>query len=117
MDIECVDIPILEDDITENTEIFNVFISSNNPDVSSINSTAEVSIIDENNVTIGLEKDVYQVNEDQGFVEVCAAVSVGELDKDVVVMLTTNDRSAQCKCSSQASSLKIEWENNSIVIT
>ncbi len=92
---QCIEIPILEDDISESPEQFNVMISSDDPDVSSTLPNTEVIITDFDTVTVGLELEVYMAVEDQGMIEVCVVITNGELDREAEVTLTTGDLTAQ----------------------
>lgn len=94
---QCLVIPILEDTVSENPETFEALLSSDDPDVSSTIPMATVTITDEDRVTVGLEMEVYPTSEDDGGVEVCANVSGGQLDREIVVTLTTNPGSADGK--------------------
>ena len=92
---QCIQVVILQDNISENPEIFNVLISSDDPDVKLSSPSTSVTITDDDSVTIGLEMETYLVREDQGSVELCAVVSNGELDREAVVTLATSDQSAE----------------------
>ena len=48
-------------------------------------------------VVIGLEREAYEVTEDGGFIEVCAVVREGSLQRTVALQLSTNDLSAKSK--------------------
>ncbi len=93
--INCADIPIQDDDISEDPEDFAVVISSEDPDVSSTRPMANVTIIDNDNVTIGFEMEVYPAREDQGTVQVCARLMEGSLGREVAIILSTQDGSAR----------------------
>ena len=45
-------------------------------------------------VIIGFENEMYSVDEVAGEVEVCARILDGELERDVIVVLATQPRSA-----------------------
>ena len=45
-------------------------------------------------ITIGLERTLVEVNENDGFVELCARVLSGNLMRDVLVMVVYEDRYA-----------------------
>ncbi len=91
----CVDIPIEDDSISEDPQSFTVTITSDDTDVSFPRPMANVTIIDNDNITIGFEREVYPINEDQRFVEVCAIVTEGSLQREAVVFLSTQDGSAK----------------------
>ena len=46
---------------------------------------------------IGFEREDYQVSEGIGTVEVCAVLQQGSLDREIVLELSTSDKSAQSK--------------------
>ena len=48
-------------------------------------------------MVIGLERETYQVSEDGKFIEVCAIVSEGSLERTVLVLLETSDVTAKSK--------------------
>jgi hypothetical protein len=48
-------------------------------------------------VVIGLEREDYRVSEGTGAVEVCAIVLRGALDRELVLELSTSDKTAQGK--------------------
>lgn len=89
-------VPIREDTISEDPELFNVMLSSNDPDVSTMVPVAGVTITDESDsVTVELEMERYPTSEDLGMVQVCVVVSEGELDREITVTLATSPDSAQ----------------------
>ena len=45
-------------------------------------------------VEIGLQQTTYTISEDDGTVTICAHVATGELEREVVVNLTTIDNTA-----------------------
>jgi hypothetical protein len=95
--MRCVTIPILEDTISEENEVFNVLLTSDDPNVSSGTPTAGVTITDVDGVTVELEMEMYPTSEGMGFVEVCVVVSEGELDREIIVTLATNAGTAEGK--------------------
>lgn len=46
---------------------------------------------------IGLEREDYRVSEGAGSVEVCAGVLQGALDRELILELSTSDKTAQSK--------------------
>lgn len=50
-------------------------------------------------MVIGLEETEYTVVENFGFVEVCTILRMGSLAREVLVTLSTGDRTAVGKCS------------------
>ena len=92
----CANIPIEDDDITEDPEDFKVTLvpdgeDPNDPD----NPMTNVTIIDNDNVTIGFERETYTATEDQGTQEVCVGILEGRLSRSVIVFLESSDLSAQ----------------------
>ena len=92
---QCIDIPILDDSISEDPESFSVHLMTDDSDVISSVIYAVVSIIDDDRVTVGLERDVYQSSEDLGLAEVCVVVVDGELNREITLSLTTSSGTAQ----------------------
>ena len=91
----CADIPIEDDEVSEDPEDFPVVLTSDDPDVISMQPMANVTIIDNDAVTIGFEMETYPALEDQGTVEVCARLMEGTLAREVVITFLTEDDSAQ----------------------
>ena len=91
----CITIPILEDSISEDPELFKVLLSSEDPDFSSNLPETEITITDADDVTVGLEMDTYPTSEEEGVVEVCVVVTDGELDREIAVTLTTSPGTAE----------------------
>jgi hypothetical protein len=56
---------------------------------------SNVTIIDNDEVTIGFEMETYPATEDQGTVEVCARLMEGTLAREAVITLQTESGSAQ----------------------
>lgn len=48
-------------------------------------------------VVIGLEREAYQISEDGGFIEVCAVIRDGSIDRTVELLLSTSDLTAESK--------------------
>lgn len=48
-------------------------------------------------MVIGLERETYQVSEDDKFIEVCAIVSEGSLERTILILLETSDVTAKSK--------------------
>jgi hypothetical protein len=91
----CATIPIEDDDISENPEDFPVTLTSDDPDVSSTRPMSTVTIIDNDNITVGFEMETYSATENQGTVEVCARLIKGTLAREAVITLQTESGSAQ----------------------
>ena len=94
----CVDIPVEDDDIVENPDVFTVEIRGGDPDVVFDPPSSTVTIIDNDRVEIGFEMERYE-GEEGGVVEVCAIIMDGSLDRPVIVRVFTQDISAKgCYC-------------------
>ena len=86
-----MNIEIRDDDLLEDSETFDVLLSSPNPAVRyTTNQSARVYITDNDRVTLGLRQSVYTVVEGTGAVEVCADL-LGGLGKVVPIMLESLD--------------------------
>lgn len=94
--LSCTRIPIEDDSILEDLEFFNVNLTSGDPDVTFMPPMAPVFIVDDDEVTIGFEEELYRADEDQGSVELCAVLQEGSLlEREVVVTLETLDGTAE----------------------
>ena len=91
----CIDIPIEDDDISEDPEDFPIILTSDDPDVTSTRPMVNVTIVDDDAVTIGFENEVFPSSEDQGTVQVCARILDGSLERQVTVMLMSRDGTAE----------------------
>ena len=92
----CVGIPVEDDDIVENPDVFTVEIGGDDPDVVFDPPSSTVTIIDNDRVLIGFEMERYE-GEEGGVVEVCAVIREGELDRSALVSISTTDLSAEGK--------------------
>ena len=108
----CVDITIEDDSILEDSENFTVTITSGDPDVSFGTPEARVTIMDNDNATIGFEMEKYSAREDQEFVEVCARVREGILQKRVSVLLSTRARDASSSEDYANTSILLVFDEN-----
>ena len=87
----CVDVEIRDDDLLEDSETFDVLLSSPNPAVQyTTNQSARVYITDNDRVTLGLRQSEYFVGEGTGAVEVCADLQ-GKLGRVVPITLESSD--------------------------
>jgi hypothetical protein len=91
----CANIQIEDDDISENPEDFTVVLTSDDPDVSLMRPMSNITIVDNDGVTIGFEMETYPATENQGTVEVCAVLIDGTLAREAVITLQTESGSAQ----------------------
>ena len=124
--LQMVEVPIIDDDIVEHSEIINLTLVSTDSAVITP-STTTITIEDVDSkllyvdhciyankyhcksfifttsvVTIGFNKTAYSENEDAGSVSITLSVQTGTLDRDVVVTLTTISGTALCKFQSVA---------------
>ena len=74
--------------------MFSVQISSTDVDVVLQNQQATVAIQDESTVDIEFATNIYSVQEAGGSIEVCAELSGGTLQRNILVNLTTQDSTA-----------------------
>lgn len=59
------------------------------------NPMTNVTIIDDDDITIGFEREMYTATEDEGTQEVCVGILEGRLSRSVTVFLESRDLSAQ----------------------
>ena len=92
----CVDISINDDGIFEDSESFTFTISGDEQGMDFVSpTTATVTIVDDDQVSIGFAMPRYEGDEGE-MVEVCAAVSGSvTMERSVMVRLTTEDSSAK----------------------
>jgi len=124
--LQMVEVPIIDDDIVEHSEIINLtLVSTDSAVITPSTSTITIEDVDSkllyvnhciyaskyhcnsfifttSVVTIGFNKTAYSVNEDAGSVSITLSVQTGTLDRDVVVTLTTISGTALCKFQSVA---------------
>lgn len=92
----CANIPISNDNRTEDPEDFPITLVPDGEDPDDPNNPmTNVTIIDDDGVTIGFEMETYTAMEDQGTVEVCVVIITGRLSRSVTVFLDSRDLSAQ----------------------
>jgi hypothetical protein len=77
----------------EDTESFNVTLSTSDDDVTITTPMAAVTILDNDAVSIGLEQTEYLVSENDGTVEICVLTS-RLVQRELVATVTTQDRTA-----------------------
>ena len=90
----CVKVPIIDDFTLEDTETFDITLSSPDMDVALSFPTASVTILDNDMVGIGLEETEYDTSEGDGTVEICAVVTSGAIQRQLVASLSTFDLTA-----------------------
>ena len=79
--------------IVESEESFHLTLSSSDSSVEATDS-AIVNILDNDQVQLAIELPSYTVLESAGTVEVSVLIFEGELQRDVSIMLNTQDGSA-----------------------
>ena len=92
--IQCSSIPILEDTIVELDETFSVMLSTSNSAINLIRNSASVSIRDNDIVTISWIPASYEVVEDGSAAAVCAQITGGQIDRQVIASYSTRDGNA-----------------------
>lgn len=98
--MECVSIAIANDSILENTESFEVALSSADRVVRFTQQTSTVYIIDDDGVRVGLGDRAITVPEEEGHaIPICVEV-VGQFQRNIEVTLETQSGSAQGKDTS-----------------
>ena len=92
-------IEIIDDDLLESTEQFSVLLSNNMSRVNVVTELMQVTIEDNDLVTVGLNRTEFLVLEEQvggANITVCTVLR-GKLQKNVTVFLTTESSSADRK--------------------
>lgn len=95
--IQCFSIPVLEDTVVELDETFSVLLSTSNSAVNLIRDSASVSIRDNDIVTISWSPASYDIVEDGSAATVCAQITGGQIDRQVIVSYSTIDGTAESK--------------------
>ena len=90
----CTRISIIDDFDLEGTESFSITLSSPDSDVFLPSPLTTVSIIDNDMVVIGLEREAYNVSEERESVEVCVVVISGAIQRRLEARLMTGDITA-----------------------
>ena len=103
----CADIPITDDNRVELPENFTVEIRSDDSDLDFEPSTSTVTIIDNDRVVIGFEMEQYQGDEG-AVVEVCAMLSNGSLEMDLLVQIFTEDLTAKGSLSARYKNYELQ---------
>ena len=99
----CETISLLLDTVVEPLEVFTVQLSSTDPDVVIQSQQATVAIQDESVVDIEFAASLYSVQEADGSIQVCAELSGGTLQRNILVDLATQDSTASGTFSYYAS--------------
>lgn len=91
---ECVIISISNDTLLEDTESFNVMLSSSDSAVHISQGASTVYILDDDQVRLGLKEGTVTVSEDSQFIPVCVEL-VGRTQEVIEVVVETQPGSAQ----------------------
>ncbi len=84
-----------DDDILENTESFQVFLSSEDSGVrTTVASVADVYILDNDGVRMGIQERDYVVMETQSVQPICVEL-IGRIQKNINVALSTSPGTAR----------------------
>ena len=92
--IECLNVSILEDTFVELDETFSVLLSTSSPAVRLTQDMTNVTIQDNDMVTIGWSSETYQFDENGVSAHVCAEIIEGQIDRLVTVLYSTVDVTA-----------------------
>lgn len=94
---ECVNISVSNDTILEDTEHFDVVVSSGDTEVHITRATSRVYIIDDDGVRVGLNERTIVVPEEEGqAVPICVEI-VGRFQQNIEVTLESESISASGK--------------------
>ena len=91
---ECVSIAIANDSILEDTESFDVMLSSGDSIVRFTQQTSRVYIIDDDGVRVGLRERTMEVSEEGEAVPLCVEL-VGRFEGNIEVTLESQPDSAE----------------------
>ena len=94
--VECANISILHDSVLENTEVIEVTLSSPDEAVHFTESTANVYVLDDDGVRMGLKRRDYTGYEGEE-IEICVQL-VGMISQNIGLNLLTVPGSAQGMC-------------------
>ena len=96
---QCVELRLIDDTILEDVETFQLQLSTSASRVNITQSSATVSLVDNDRVYVSLERNEYTTTEDgEGVVEVCVEL-VGVTATEVEVQLSTVAGTAQGECA------------------
>ncbi len=90
---KCINVTIVDDDLVENTETFQLWLTSKDKAVSLISSQVTLMIVDNDKALLALEQTNFTVNESIGQLEVKVRI-IGQLERDVFFSVTTDDGTA-----------------------
>ena len=97
---QCVRITIVDDLDLEGTEMFDIVLSTSDPDILLPSPMGVVTILDNDVVSIGLEFSEYSAAEDDGLIEVCV-LSERAVQRQLVASVETADGTATGKYTEQ----------------
>lgn len=103
----CTSFVAIDDSSVEAEETFQLTLSSDDPAVVLERSSVTVVIEDNDQVTVGMVKESYEVAEEGRAIEVCARLN-GTTEKEIVVAMFTESSTALGKC--------ITMFNNTVLI-
>ena len=93
---ECINISIYNDSILEDTETFQIVLTSSDAAVRVVQSSSIVYILDDDSVRVSLPRRRINVSESDGLVSSAACVLLdGLIQQDIEVTLETQPRSAE----------------------
>ena len=92
---QCVNVSVVDDEVLENTEQFQVQLSSPNSFVRLVRPRSVVYLLDNDGVRISLEQREVELSEAQetGGIDICVSL-VGLTQRDIPVTLTTQQGTA-----------------------
>eukprot|EP00731_Ephydatia_muelleri_P008677 Em0004g1015a len=94
-DTSCFNITVIDDMITENTNYFTVYITSNDTGLKLTTPiSATVSITDSNYITVRFTSPTITANESSGFAIACVEIMTGYLGRNASIYLSTVDVTA-----------------------
>ena len=93
---KCESIEIEDDAILEDTEYFILQLTTSDDDVQLGIDSARIVVVDDDNVTVGLDHEAYSIDESSGQVTVCVSLT-GDIERSVTVSVHTQPVTAQGK--------------------
>lgn len=92
----CLAVTILKDNIVESDEEFSVILTTSNSAVDISQSSATVTILDDDMVTVGWSAETYSFDEDGPLItSICAEITSGDIARPVTVQYSTIDGTAE----------------------
>ena len=90
---KCINITIVDDDLVEDTETFQLWLTSKDEAVSLMSNQLTLMIVDNDKALLALEQTNFTVNESIGQLEVTVRLS-GQLERNVIFSVTSDDGTA-----------------------